>query len=54
MGNNYDTALSDFNVEVRIDRSIIRDAKPPDVETSERELYTPTKSDWDKAPGSDV
>src|ERR1019366_4715813 len=30
IGNNHDTALSDFNVEVRIERSIIRDDKPPD------------------------
>jgi hypothetical protein len=54
VGNNYDTALSDFNVEVRIERSIIRDAKPPDAEVPARDLYTPTKSNWDKASASDV
>jgi hypothetical protein len=54
-GNNYDTALSDFNVEVRIDRSIIRDARPADEEsTVDRDLFTPSKSDWDETHGSDV
>jgi hypothetical protein len=54
VGNNYDTALSDFNVEVRIERSIIRDAKPPDGVTVRRDLYTPSKSDWDETHRSDV
>jgi hypothetical protein len=53
MGNNYDTALSEFNVEVRIERSIIRDAKPPDEEATEQEFYTPSIV-WEKATGSDV
>jgi hypothetical protein len=54
-GNDYDTALSDFNVEVRIERTIIRDAKPLDEEsTAERDLYTPPKSDWDGTLGSDA
>jgi hypothetical protein len=56
VGNNYDTALSDFNVQVRIERTIIRDEKPLDEETTaERNLYTPPpKSDWDGSHGSDV
>jgi hypothetical protein len=56
VGNNCDTALSDFNVQVRIDRTIIRDEKPLDEETTaERALYTPPpKSDWDGSHGSDV
>ena len=54
LGNNYDTVLSEFNVEVRIERSIIRDAKPIDEEATEQELYSPSKSDWEKATGSDV
>lgn len=54
-GNDYDTALSDFNVEVRIERTIMRDAKPLDEETTaERDLYTPPNSDWDGTLGSDV
>jgi len=54
-GNNYDTALSDFNVAVRIERTIIRDTEPLDEEsTAERELYTPRKSDWDRIHGSDA
>jgi hypothetical protein len=50
IGNNYDTALNDFNVQVRIERTILRDAslRPPDEETTaEQHLYTPSKSDWD-------
>jgi hypothetical protein len=58
VGNNFDTALSDFNVRVRIERSIIRDAQPPDevvtVTTAERDLYTPSKSDWDETHKSEV
>ncbi len=57
MGNNYDTALSDFNVEVRIERSIIRDTKPTDEETTaEQDLYTSSKSPsvWDGTQGSDL
>ncbi len=60
VGNNYDTALSDFNVQVRIERTIIRDdAKPRDEETvtvttAEQDLYTTSKSDWDGTHGSDV
>ena len=55
VGNHYDTALSDFNVEVRIERSIIRDAKPLDEEfNAERDLYAPPKSDWDGSHGSNV
>jgi len=57
VGNAYDTALSDFNVEVRIERTIMRDARPPDEETAtERDLYTPQKSEWDGTlgHGSDV
>jgi len=56
VGNNYDsTALSDFNVQVHIERSIIRDGKPPDVETTtDQGLYTPSKSEWEGIRGSDV
>jgi hypothetical protein len=54
IGNNYDTALSDFNVEVHIERQIIMDARPPDAETTDRDFYTPPKSAWDKATGPDV
>ena len=55
VGNNYDTALNDFNVEVRIERTIISDTKPLDEEfTSERELYMHSKSDWDGTHGSEV
>jgi hypothetical protein len=55
IGNNYDTALSDFNVQVRIERSIIRDAKPPvEGSTAEQDLYSPAKSDWDGTHASDV
>lgn len=54
-GNNYDTALDEFNVEVRIERAIIRDSKPPDEEsTAERDLYRPPKSDWGGTHASDV
>ena len=56
-GNNSGAALSDFNVQVRIERTTIRDAKtgPPDEEASaERGLYTPSKSEWDRSHGSDV
>jgi hypothetical protein len=53
LGNDYDTALSEFNVEVRIERSIIRDIKPADEEATEQELYSPSRSDWEKATGSD-
>lgn len=53
VGNNYDTALSDFNVEVRIDRTIIRDIKPDEESTVDRDLlYAPPKSDWDGTHGS--
>ena len=55
VGNNFDTALSDFNVQVRIERTIIRDATPLDEETTaERDLYTPSKLDWDGNHESDV
>jgi hypothetical protein len=55
VGNNYDTPLSDFNVEVRIEQSIMRDARPPDEETTEPELYTPSKPvTWDETQGSYV
>lgn len=57
VGNNDNTALSDFNVRVRIERTIIRDDNPPDEETvttAERDLYTPSKSDWDGRRGVDV
>jgi hypothetical protein len=43
--NNYDTALpvSDYSVGVRIERTIIRDARPLDEESettaTERDLY---------------
>jgi hypothetical protein len=54
-GNNFDTALSDFNVQVRIERTIIRDAQPLDEEsTAEQHLYTPSKLDWDRIHGPDV
>lgn len=56
VGNNYDTALSDFNVQVRIERSIIRDDKPLDEETAtEQGLYTPSpsKSEWYGTHGGD-
>ena len=52
--NDYETALSDFNVQVRIERTIIRDEKPPDEEsmtTAERDLYTGSKLDWDATHG---
>jgi hypothetical protein len=58
--NNFDTALSDFSVQVRIERTITRardaDSEPPDEETTaEQDLYTPSKkSDWDGIHGSDV
>jgi hypothetical protein len=57
--NNYDTALSDYNVGVRIERAIIRDAKPlyEEPETAaERDLYSPPISVqiWDKTKGSEV
>jgi len=55
VGNKYDTALSDFNVEVRIERTIMSDIKPLDEEsTGERDFYTPPKADWDRNHGSDV
>ena len=58
IGNNFDTAMSDFNVEVRIERSVIRDAKPPDEETVDQGLYTsenkPEKSFWDGPIGQGV
>lgn len=55
VGNNFDTTLSDFNVQVRIERTIIRDATPLDEEsTAERDLYTPSKLDWDGIHESDV
>jgi len=58
MGNNYDTALSELNVGVRIERTINRDVKPQDEEsgtTAGRELYPPSiLSDqvWDKTEES--
>jgi hypothetical protein len=54
VGNNYDTALSDFDVEVRIDRTIIGDTKPDEESTVDRDLYAPPKSVWDGTRGSDV
>ena len=54
VGNNYDTALNDFSVEVRIDRTIIRDTEPDEESTVDRDLYAPPKSDWDGTHGSDV
>ena len=54
IGNNFDTAMSEFNVEVRIERSVIRDGKPPDEETSDHGLYTPEKSVWDGGVRHDV
>lgn len=57
VGNNCDTTLSDFNVQVRIERTIMRDAKPrgeDTVTTAEQDLYTATKSDWDETYKSDV
>ncbi len=55
VGNNYDTALTDFNVEVRIEQSVMRDARPPGEETTtEPELYTPSKPTWDETQGSYV
>lgn len=54
VGNNYDTALTDFNVEVRIDRTIIRDTKPDEESIVDRDLYAPQKSDWNGTHGSDV
>lgn len=55
VGNNFDTALSDFNVQVRIERTIIRDVKSLDeVTTAERDFNTSPKSDWDGSHGSDV
>ena len=60
--NNYDTALSDYNVGVRIERTIIRDAKPlaTDEESesteAERDLYPPSISVqvWDETKASKV
>ena len=46
-GNNYDNAQSDFNVGVRIQRAIIRDARPLDEEseiTAEQDVYPPQVS----------
>jgi hypothetical protein len=59
IGNNYDTALSDYSVGVRIERAIIRDAKPLYEEsesTAERDLYPPPISVqiWDETNGSKV
>jgi hypothetical protein len=54
IGNNFDTAMSEFNVEVRIERSVIRDGKPPDEETFDHGLYTPEKSVWDEGIGHNV
>lgn len=42
IGNNFDTALSDFNVEVRVERSVMRDAKPADEESADQDPYTPS------------
>lgn len=53
-GNDLDT---DFSVQVRIERTIIRDAQPLDEEIArERDLYTPSSSklDWAGTHGSDV
>jgi hypothetical protein len=61
--NNYDTALSDYNhVGVRIERTIIRDAKPRAIdEESEsteagRDVYPPPISVqvWDEIKTSKV
>ena len=54
---NYNTALSDFNVGVRIERAIIRDGKPLDEEsetTAGRDLYPPPISVqvWDETKES--
>ncbi len=57
--NNYDTALpvNDFSVGVRIERTIIRDAKPLDEESettaTKRDLYSSPISVqvWDEAKG---
>ena len=58
--NNYGAALGDYNVGVRIERTIIRDAKPQDEEDSEtnadRDIYPPPISAqvWDEIKGSKV
>jgi hypothetical protein len=61
IGNKYDTALSDYNVGVRIERSVIRDAslKPLDEQsetTADRDLYPPPISVhvWDGIKRSEV
>lgn len=59
--NKYDTALSDYSVGVRIERSIIRDThlKPLDEESetkADRDLYPPPISVhvWDEIKRSEV
>jgi hypothetical protein len=56
---NNDTALSDYNVGVRIERTIVRDAKALYEESGtavERDLYPPPISVqvWDESKGSKV
>ena len=59
IGNDFDTAMSDFNVEVRIERSVIKDSRPADEESADQGPYTPSytpeskleKSHWDGAVG---
>jgi len=59
IGNSFDTAMSDFNVEVRIERSVIKDSRPADEESADQGPYTPgytpesklEKSHWDGAVG---
>lgn len=59
IGNNCDTAPGELNVGVRVERAIIRDAKPPGEEsetTADRDVYPPPISVqlWDETKGSKV